>query len=75
MDTDYIGRPGINTVLEKHKKLTEYFKLEDERMKYWHEAILKFKEFEDEKMLLETTPIKKVDIGATKEVQMALQLA
>lgn len=39
MDTDYIGRPGINTALEKHKKLTDYFKLEDERMKYWQEVL------------------------------------
>jgi len=31
------------------KKLTDYMKLEDERFRYLHEAILKFKEIDEER--------------------------
>lgn len=52
MEMDTIGRPGTlptqNPQNAQNKKLQEYVKLEDERFKYFSEAICKLKDFDYE---------------------------
>lgn len=47
MDTETIGRPGAQT--QVNKKLSDYMRLEDERFRYFQEAITKFREIDEER--------------------------
>ena len=58
MDIETIGRPGIQNQLANSKKLADYMRLEDERFRYFQEAIAKFREIDEERQLLESTPQK-----------------
>ncbi len=55
LNVDYIGRPGIQNIIanKKYNRIVEYFKLEDERWKYFLECMSKYKEIEEEKLLVE----------------------
>jgi len=88
MDIDTVGRPGIQAQMLTNKKFAEYMRLEDERFRYFQEAISKFREIDEERQLLESTPGKAggqqdksaqnqnaVQNSTTKEVQLALQMA
>jgi hypothetical protein len=88
MDIDTVGRPGIQAQMQTNKKFAEYMRLEDERFRYFQEAISKFREIDEERQLLESTPGKAggqqdksaqnqnaVQNSTTKEVQLALQMA
>lgn len=55
LNVDYISRPGIQNIIanKKYNRIVEYFKLEDERWKYFLECMSKYKEIEEEKLLVE----------------------
>lgn len=49
MDVTQVGRPGIYNQMAVHKILSDYLKIEDERFKYFQEALLKFREIDDDR--------------------------
>jgi hypothetical protein len=54
MNVEHIGRPGFYSQAPTNKKFTdliEYQKLEDERFRYFLDAINKFRELEEEKLI------------------------
>jgi hypothetical protein len=71
LNSEYVGRPGINVTIPQHKKLADYLKLEDERFRYMHEALNKFKEIDDERQILDATSVKVGKDGTTSAVQSA----
>jgi hypothetical protein len=79
LNCDSIGRPGIQIQIQTNKKFAEYLRLEDERFRYFQEAITKFRELDEERLFLEASPTKLEKPGlansnnpTTKEVQIAL---
>mmetsp|Transcript_22786 Transcript_22786/g.22005 ORF Transcript_22786/g.22005 Transcript_22786/m.22005 type:complete len:100 (+) Transcript_22786:180-479(+) len=52
LQVEYISRPGVANLYSSRKlqKTAEYFKMEDERSKLLLEGILRFKEWEEERI-------------------------